>query len=332
MIRSHGLAACMVAAGIASTAAGAANTGASATAARKPNAPPHGIQLAMSRQLAQLPPVQAPPPTPGERSPRNRADEDREIATALESSLIRQGGAVLSPGTIELEPEVSYFYAEPDTQARRDALATGLTLRMGLPAGLQIDVHAPYVIRDRADGVGRSSGIGDIRLGLSKELSQDREGMPAVVVFGRLRTKTGDIDRVPPTGFGQYALQTGITVSKRNEPALLYAGISYLISLGRAHLRDGSRIDAGNVFGARLGAYLAVTPDTSLNIGVSYNSSAPDRFNDERIEVTNRARGVVELGATTVIGYGRFLNIGIGIGVTPAAPRVSYSMSLPYRF
>jgi hypothetical protein len=266
------------------------------------------------------------------RSVRNSANEDNELATALESSLVRQGGAVLSSGTIEFEPELSYFYDEPTTGARRDAFATAITVRFGLPAAMQAEVYVPYVIRDHASGIGSASGIGDVRVGLTKELLKEREGTPALLVFGRWRTTTGDINRNPPTGFGQNAIQIGFTTTKRKDPALLFGSVSYTANLGTARLRNGARLDSGNVFGARLGAYLAATPDTSFYWGVAYSSSNADRFNDERVELTNRARGFLELGSTTIIGRGRFLNIGIGIGVTPAAPRFSFTMSLPIRF
>lgn len=261
-----------------------------------------------------------------------RANEDDELATALESSLVRRGGAVLSSGTIEFEPELSYFYDEPTTGARRDAFGTAITVRFGLPTAMHAEIYLPYVIRDHASGIGNASGIGDVRLGLTKELLKEREGTPALLVFGRWRTTTGDINGNPPTGFGQQAIQIGFTTTKRRDPALLFGSVSYTASLGTARLDSDARLDSGNVFGARLGAYLAATPDTSFYWGVAYSSSAANRFNDERVEVTNRARGFLELGSTTIISRGRFLNIGIGIGVTPAAPRFSCTISLPLRF
>ncbi|MES2535946.1 MAG: transporter [Pseudomonadota bacterium] len=274
----------------------------------------------------------APSPLAAEKNPVNSAKEEEELATALESSLVRQGGAVLSSGTIEIEPELSYFYDEPTTGSRRDAFGTALSVRFGLPAAIQADVYVPYVVRDRQADLGSSSGIGDIRLGLTKQLVQERMGRPTLLVFGRWRTTTGDINRTLPTGFGQHAIQVGFTATKRMDPVLLLGSLSYTANLGTAHLSNGARIEAGNVFGGRLGANLAATPDTSFYWGVSYDSSSADRFNGERVELTDRARGFVELGSTTVIGRGRFFNLGIALGVTPAAPRFSIAASVPFRF
>jgi hypothetical protein len=267
------------------------------------------------------------------KSTGNAENEEDELATALESSLVRQGGAVLSSGTIEFEPELSYFYDEPNTGTRRDGFGTALSLRFGLPAAMQAELYVPYVIRDRQAGIdSTTSGLGDVSLGLTKQLAKDQDGMPALLVFGRWRTTTGDIDRAMPTGFGQHALQVGLTATKRMDPTLLFGSVSYTTNLGTAHLRNGTRLNAGNVFGARLGANLAATPDTSFYWGVSYNSSSADHFNGERVDLTDRARGYLEMGSTTVIAYGKFLNLGVAFGVTPAAPKLSVTASLPIRF
>lgn len=260
------------------------------------------------------------------------ANEDEELATALESALVRQGGAVLLPGTMEIEPELSYFYDEPATGRRRDAFGTAITARFGLPKAMQAEVYLPYVIRDHETGTGSASGIGDVYVGLTKELVKEHEGAPTLLVFGRWRTTTGNINRNPPTGFGQHAVQLGLTTTKRMDPALLIGSVSYTANLGTAHLRSGARLNSGNVFGVRLGAYLVATPETSFYWGVAYDSSNADRFNGERVDLTDCARGVLELGSATVIGHARFLNIGIGIGVTPAAPRFSLTISVPFRF
>ena len=73
------------------------------------------------------------------------------------------------------------------------------------------------------------------------------------------------------------ALQFGITASKRQDPLVLFGSVSYIANLGTAHLRSGSRVNAGDVFGGRLGAFLAATPDTSLLLAIAANSFSADR-------------------------------------------------------
>jgi uncharacterized coiled-coil protein SlyX len=274
-------------------------------------------------------------PTAAQTTPAaigNSKYDDQELATALESSLIRQGAAVLSPGTFEIEPELSYFYDESAGKRRRDAFGTAISARFGLPKAMQMGVYLPYVIKDRIAGGGSASGIGDVYLSLTKEVRRESAEGPALLIFGNWRTTTGDISSNPPTGFGQHAIRLGLTATKRMDPALLMGSVSYTTNRGTARLPNGARLKSGDVFGVRLGSYLAATPETSFYWGISYNSSGADRFNDERVVLTDRARGVLELGSTTIVGRGRFFNLGIGIGVTPAAPRLALTMSLPFRF
>jgi hypothetical protein len=68
---------------------------------------------------------------------------------------------------------------------------------------------------DRLTETGSSSGIGDIRLGLTKQLcSPSAIGFPpswhlAHPGFGQWRTSTGAVNRSPSTGYGIDALQFG---------------------------------------------------------------------------------------------------------------------------
>jgi hypothetical protein len=119
---------------------------------------------------------------------------------------------------------------------------------------------------------------------------------------------------------------------KRQDPIVLFGSLSYTAYLGSARLRSGSRLDAGDVFGGRLGAFLAVTPDISLLLAVSANSFSADRLDGIRNPNSDRLQGVVDIGATTTIGRGLFLNVTAGIGVTPAAPDFALTISVPYRF
>lgn len=232
---------------------------------------------------------------------------------------------------MELEPEASYFYDESSGR-RRDNFGLALTGRIGLPGAMQAELRLPYVVRDHQSGLGTSSGPGDIRLGLTKEMFSGTDRAPSLFVFGQWRTVTGDINATPPTGYGQHAVQLGLSAVSRQDPVVLFGSIFYNANLGSARLHNGARLRAGNVFGGRLGTYLAATPDTSAYLGVSFNSNETDRFNGRPIEGSSRLSSMVELGTTTVIGPGRFLNVSAGFGVTPAAPKFSLTVSVPSRF
>jgi hypothetical protein len=282
-------------------------------------------------------PIPPPPITPSRTAPAAlswAADEEDEetLASALESALVRQGGRVLSAGTIEIEPELTYLYDEPTQGRRQDAFGAALTVRLGLPWATQAEVRLPYSLQNRLAGVGTSTGFGDIRLGLTKQLVAERDWVPAILAFGQWRTSTGSVDRNPSTGYGVDALQLGLSVAKRQDPIVLFGSLAYTTTIGRTTLRTGQSYEPGDIFGGRIGAFLAATPDTSIMLAVSANSFAADRVNDVRNTASDRLRGTVEFGTATTLGRGLFLAVTAGVGVTPAAPDFSLSVTLPFRF
>lgn len=261
------------------------------------------------------------------------AGGDDELDRALESSLVRQGGSVLRAGTREIEPEISYFYDEPSRSGRRDGFGLALTGRIGLPGSMQAELRLPYVVSDHWSGVGESAGWGDVRLSLLKEfIAATPDGRPSLLAFAQWRAPTGDEDRLPPTGHGQHAIQIGVTTVARQDPVVLFGSLFYTFNLDSTRLRDRTRYEAGDVLGGRLGAYLAATPDTSLYAGLAFDANAADRLDGMRIKRSSTMSGVLELGTTTILGRGRFLNVTGGIGFTREAPEFSLAVSLPMRF
>jgi hypothetical protein len=260
-----------------------------------------------------------------------RSSQDDEVAGALETALVRQGGRVLPRRAYELEPQVLYFYDEPITGQRRDTWIAALDARAGLGRGWQAEMRLPYVVSDRWTDVGTSSGAGDIRLGLTKELLPERKARPGVLVFGQWRTTTGDIDSTPSTGFDQDALEIGLTITKRQDPVVFFTSASYTESFGSTRLADGSDYSSGDIVAARLGVHLAATPATSLYSGIAFQSSSGDTVNGAVVAETDRLLGVLELAATTAVGRGKFLAITGSFGFTSAAPKFGLTVSVPIR-
>ena len=262
-----------------------------------------------------------------------REASDEELGSALDSALVRQGGRVLARGVMEIEPELSYIYDDLTGNRRRDHFSIAATARIGLPWSLQAEIRVPYVIHDRISDAGSSSGVGDVRIGLTKELLREQRNLPALLASVAWRLKTGDINRMPaPTGFGQHALQYSITAVKRADPTVVFGSLFYTQNLGSADLGTGAQLRAGDTLGGRLGLYLAATPDTSLYYAVALNSLESDRLNGQPLLPTSRLNGVLEIGATTTLGRARFLSITGGFGFTSAAPKFSTTVALPVRF
>lgn len=260
---------------------------------------------------------------PSQQSPQSSVSSDasdEESARALERALVRQGGSVIPPKAFEMEPEITYFYSEPGG-VRRDTVRSAMTLRLGLPWSSQLDVRVPYVVYDKLAGVSSSSGLGDIDVGLTKQLNAERAFVPELLISARWKTTTGRTETNPPTGNGVDTVQGALTAVKRQDPLVFFGSVAYAASLG------SGPFDVGDFAGGRLGVFLAATPDTSLLFDIDVNSTFTNRFDE-----FGRLFGVAEVGFLTVLSRKTVLNINAGFGFTPAAPDFRLTVSLPIRF
>ena len=184
----------------------------------------------------------------------------------------------------------------------------------------------PYVLSDQQSGVGRTAGLGDINLGLTKSLVAERDYVPELLVFGNWKSTTGRSDGDLPTGTGANAYQAGLTAVKRQDPLVLFGSLSYTWN-GRS-----GQVEYGDTLGGQLGTILAATPDTSVLVDVDLNSNFASRFGGQRIGTSDRLIGVFEVGTATVLGRDWLLNVTAGVGFTPSAPDLQLTVSVPKRF
>src|SRR6266511_1856327 len=125
--------------------------------------------------------------------------ERYETSRALEHALVRQGGLVLRPRAVELEPELDYLYRETDA-VRRDTLTGTISGRIGLPLGAQADARVPYVIAAAPPGFRARSGLGDLALGLTKQLLVGGPGAPTRSCFVSPRARSPSPERARNPG------------------------------------------------------------------------------------------------------------------------------------
>ncbi|MGE5268882.1 MAG: hypothetical protein ACM3JG_04330 [Thiohalocapsa sp.] len=291
--------------------AGAASTAASPAAALLAG-PPAGEAPPEPQPLGEA------PGKPAAAATRPGQDETR----ALERALVRQAGAVLPQGLVEVEPEFDYLYNEP-AGGRRDTLISSVALRTGLPWRSQVEVSVPYVLYDKQTGLGAVSGVGDAQLSFTHQLTGEAAFLPELLATLRWKSNSGHSQTNPPTGTGSNTLQGTLVALKRQDPVVLLANLSYTHSL------DHGRADIGDYVGGKLGAFLAATPDTTLFFDVDANSTYADRSLSTG---TNRLVGVAEFGAAMVLSRASVLDLTGGIGFTRQAPRFRLSVSLPTRF
>ena len=294
----------------------------------------------------------APAPASKPVAEQAAAKEDDE-RRALERTLTREGGLLLRPGAKEIEPRLQYTYrgsqslgvvvvggqpqiAEQDI--KRNELEASVGVRFGLPQSLQAEIRVPYtwLNESRATGatqndVARTSGLGDIELGLSKQLVAEGEGRPNVLTSLYWKTVSGrhDLDRLSP-GQGFHQLQWTFTAATRQDPLVFFGALSYVATLERS--RGGSDVDPGNAIGIKAAALLAASPDTSLRGGFELIRSGQTRLAGASIPGSGATVGILELGVGTLFTPRALFDVQLGIGVTHDAPDFRLRLSLPVRF
>jgi hypothetical protein len=292
--------------------------------------------------------------SPVARAPAAEPAAEDEGLRALERALVREGGLVLPPRAVELEPRYQFSYdgrrglaivqtpagpqvTEGTTRQQRHEATLGL--RVGLPSAWQVSLRLPYVeARDSsaASAVGvdqarHRGGIGDAEVQLTKQFSDERPGRPALLGSLAWKAANGAYQPgLPSPGSGFASLQAALTAVKRQDPLVFFGGLSYTAFRARSH--GGNEIDPGDTVGVRLGTLLAASPQSSLRIGLDLARSSRTRVNGAAAAGTESLSGQIELGLSSLVSRRTSLDVSVGFGVTPEAPRLRVGLALPIRF
>ncbi|MDX1579477.1 MAG: hypothetical protein R3266_13405, partial [Gemmatimonadota bacterium] len=225
------------------------------------------------------------------------------VRIVLSQTLISEGGLLLPPGVLEVEPSMDYAFFDTrrinvsgfsilptlivgvlETEKVQtnflDALAT---LRLGLPWRTQAEVRIPYrYVHQRTstevmDDTESDVGFGDLELGLSYQPVRERGWVPDVILGVRGRLRTGDdiFDERPgsnplPLGGGFNSVQGSVTAVKSFDPGVLFAGLRF------EHVFDRdvklfstdpaeTEIDPGYLIGYNLGLALSISPELAFS-------------------------------------------------------------------
>jgi hypothetical protein len=295
------------------------------------------------------------PPGPAKPGPGQFEVDEEDIDRALERALVEAGALLLPPGMGEITPGFSYTRRErglpgdivlledqpglvgSEDLFRRDTLEADLTLRLGLPWTSQIELGIPYGYEETST-VGRvngaafqeesndASGLGDIRVRLTKELLREGEYWPSLLAGIEWDSSTGKTENGITTGSGFDEIRVSLTGAKRQDPLVFTAGVSYERSFEHNDIKPGDEI------GLSLGTLLAVTPGTSLGFSFDQSFSDEAEFKGQRIEGSDQVAGQVSFRLSSIVAPKILLDLSIGVGVTDDAPDYTVRIAFPIRF
>jgi hypothetical protein len=313
--------------------------------------------LEATSSTATLPAIQSSPAAAAGLgvAPANGGDEELQ---ALSRGLVQQGLLVLPKGTFEVSPSLAYSHSQEqglvlvdtpegisvvsDQRRRQDALEAAITARYGLPWNSQIQLRVPYAWRRDESALGdgtqvknSDTHIGDVEIELAHQLVTERHGMPGITAAVAWRIPTGsDAFNAPrasvATGTGSHQLSGRLSVIKSLDPIVAFGTLSYAHTFSRHE--DIGKVDAGDAVDLSLGALLAVSPETSINVQFSQQFRGHTSVDGMSIPGSDGVAAVAQFGIDQLLGSRALLSATLGIGLTNDAPDYQFMISAPIRF
>ena len=271
-------------------------------------------------------------------------------------------------------------------RADRDSVTSSITTRYGITNRFEIEVGVPLVWRNERlsntipgpNGITitdstRAFGLGDIEFGAHYQLNSGLDGIPYLVANLRVKSNSGQspfqVDRdlltgledELPTGTGFWGVNPSITLISRQDPAVFFANLGYVLNLERDvdsvlrliptvtdfTVERARNVDPGDAITGSVGMGLAVNQDFSFNIGFGYTFIRPTESEVTRDTITTVApltRTLVTLrqqssdfqAGSVLFGFGyRFsqnlaTSVDIAIGATDDAPDFRINLRVPF--
>ena len=300
-------------------------------------------------------------------------EEDRKARAVLDRALIQRGGLLLPSGTLELETSASYYNASSDAisiegfsilpvlvvgnivsdRVRREVALSSVTARLGLPWNFQLDIRTPYgyeqvrtVTADNKETSQRSIGLGDVQIGLNRQIAREHGKIPDLLANVSFKTKTGKDpfglgNNEIALGTGFYSAQGRLTAVKSSDPMVLFGSVSYAYNIAAGKMIPApenathqilAHFEPGDMSGFQLGGVLAVNPETSLSLGWDQTITRGLTVEGVRIPGSYLVGGTLRLGGSYIYSPGKIVDLSLGIGLTRDVPNLQFTVGVPLRF
>lgn len=310
--------------------------------------------------------------------PQQESDISPEFAALPESAgvLTPQGTLVLEPSLeytrssanrlvfrgVEIIAGVQIGVIEANDADRDTFVATGAA-RYGLTDRLEVEARVPFLrrsdrittVQQRDDVATRSisldgEGIGDVEAAARYQLNRGTGGGPIFIGNLRVKSDTGtgpfDIDRDEfgiarklTTGSGFWSVEPGLTMLMPSDPAVIFAGVSYLWNIEKLVDRVSGDVLVGNVdpgdsIGATLGFGFALNERFSYSLGYKHNYLRPSttELNGTDQRSDSLQVGAFLFGLSYRLGSRAALNANFEIGATSDAPDARIVFRIPWSF
>jgi excisionase family DNA binding protein len=289
-----------------------------------------------------LPAPAAPPAVPAQGAaarPEPAASEkaaglppavgERPVSPTAEEIALRDQRVLLKRGAVTIDFGVAYAHSEqtqlfpPIAVVQRSVGATA-TLRYGLLDDIQLTLRAPRVWRRTSDSIGdvtHESFNADTAVSLLGVVLHEAAGRPNIIL---------SLDYVAPTGQGDRGVGGGLVLSKSYDPAVIFAGLSYLYGLD-TDPTDPQRSLAKRNLAVNMGYTYALNDSLALStlfIG-TYRDALPQSTNSLP---PPRERYLLQLGMTWMVARGFFAEPAVAMRLGGPSSDLTLSLNLAYSF
>ena len=279
-------------------------------------------------------------------------DPSIEYSTSSSNRLVFRG--------IELTPGIQIGLIEANNAVRNTIVPTA-TLRYGLTNRIELEARLPFLFRsDRVEVVQQRENsitrvlhlseqhVGDAELAVRYQLNRASGEQPIWIGSLRVKMPTGKgpfdipfdefgVAQGLATGSGFWAVQPGLSFLLPSDPAVIFAGVSYLRNISaRVGRTIGGvsigRVDPGDTINGNLGFGFALNPRFSFSLGYQHNyifptrtmiDGAPERSQSIQI-------GAFSFGMSYRLTQRQMLNVAVELGTTDSAPDASVTVRMPF--
>jgi hypothetical protein len=232
---------------------------------------------------------------------------------------------VTEPGTLHVEAfdEVDVLPSSHYPDVRQNTV--NLKVNVGLPRGFELDVDAPYLTINRADGAQDSRGVGDLNMGVKWSAGQAPPGsrLPTFAMSFYVEFPTGDARDELGSGLADYWLNFIVQMPVSDQTRFnVNAGILFAGNTSTGVV--GIETRRGHVFVGGLSVLHDVSPRFTIGAEVYGGESDTDGLDRTQLQTM--------LGAQYTIRDGIAVSIGFIVGTYAASPRIGGQIGIAIDF
>jgi len=283
-----------------------------------------------------------------------------ERAESIERTLQQRGSILLPKGTLQIEPSLSWAHfssnriningfiildvlaiGEISTDTvKRDIFLQNVSLKYGLLDNFQTELKIPYrAEHDRitntsnSDVTRKTSGIGDIEFGVSRQIGWEQGLMPDLVAALSLKSNSGEapFNNEIGLGTGFWAIRSSLIAAKSSDPVVIFGSLNYTHSFENDFENFGD-IQPGDTIGYSLGTAIALSYQTAINFSFDHSVTMKMEQNGMRVPGSFLNTASFKTGLNWAINDQASVDFGVSIGITNDAPDATVELRFPYTF